>query len=108
MEPHNQAITLLKEAAAAHHLPAIFTLGAYYELGLGVEKNLAEALWYHEEGAHLGFPQSMVEAGIFHEQGKGVPVDYEKSFRYYYAAYEIGFSKGACMRRNAHSVMCNE
>jgi TPR repeat protein len=57
-----------QESAASHFLPAIFTLGAYYELGLGVEKNLERARMHHEEAARLGFPQSMVEAGIFYEQ----------------------------------------
>ena len=56
------------DEALARALPAIFTLGAYYELGLGVEKNLERARLHHEEAARLGFPQSMVEAGIFYEQ----------------------------------------
>ena len=94
LEPHNRAITLLQEAAGAHFLPAIFTLGAYYELGLGVVTDMERARLYHEEAARLGFPQSMVEAGIFYEQGKEVPVDYSVSFNYYMAAHEHGFAKG--------------
>jgi hypothetical protein len=63
-----RSLSVTQEAAASHFLPAIFTLGAYYELGLGVEKNLERARLHHEDAARLGFPQSMVEAGIFYEQ----------------------------------------
>lgn len=90
----NRAIVLLHEAAAVQYLPALFTLGAYYELGLGVTRDLERARLFHEEAARLGFPQSMVEAGIFYEQGKGIEQDWNVSFQYYLAASRAGFAKG--------------
>ena len=78
--------------AKAEKGDAIFqsSLGARYELGIGVSKDPAEAVKWYRKAAEQGEPLSQIKLGIIYRDGKGVPQDYAEARKWYRRAAEQG------------------
>ena len=68
-------------------------LARLYELGLGVEKNYAEAFRLYKAAADQGLAPSMQAVGGFYYDGKGVPQNYDEALKWYRKAAERGFAQ---------------
>ncbi len=72
-------------AAERGHLGAAAKLAERYEQGIGVEKNIQEALKWYEAGAKtddLWDLDNLVKVCDFYLSGRGVPINYPKAFDY--------------------------
>lgn len=84
-----KGVKLLKEAAKTNS-QAMYLLGAMYEAGKGVEKDMTTAIDYLTKAADAGFgPAECALADIYYE-GRVVDQDYEKAFALYHKAYQQG------------------
>lgn len=72
------------------------TLGVCYELGEGVDKDPAQAVFWYEKAAQNGWPGGMVRLGKCHAAGLGVPRNEKKAAELWLQA--------ATMRVAPHSV----
>lgn len=88
---HNmkKGIKLLNDAAKTNP-QAMYLLGALYEAGKGVDKNMDEAVAYMTKAAEMGYgPAECALADMYYE-GRGVDQDYTKAVEWYGKAASQG------------------
>ncbi len=64
-----------ERAAEQNNSAALYNLGNFYELGLGVEQNYERAAGYYEIAANLGNSNAVNMLGWFYQNGFGVEQD---------------------------------
>lgn len=65
------AVSHLKLATTHRHPEATFNLGICYELGIGIQRNLKNAMECYRSAAALGNKNGMYNLGIFYVHGRG-------------------------------------
>lgn len=65
------AVSHLKSATTHRHPEATFNLGVCYELGVGVEKSMKNAMECYRAAASLGHKKAMYNLGVFYVHGRG-------------------------------------
>ena len=99
---HNmkKGIKRLNDAAVTNP-QAMYLLGALYEAGKGVEKNMAEAVSYMQKAADMGYgPAECALADMYYE-GRGVDRNYGKAVEWYAKAEAQGRLNENAARRYA-------
>jgi TPR repeat protein len=87
-------IKLIKEEALKGNHLAAFRLGQLYSRGSWGEKHDdVEAVKWFRLSAEGGLADAMVQIGLAHEFGKGVPLDYREAINWYEKAYEVRMGK---------------
>lgn len=83
-EKHNmtKGIKLLKDAAKTNP-QAMYLLGALYEAGKGVEKNMSETVEYITKSAEMGYGIAECALADMYFEGRGVELSYEKAVEWY-------------------------
>lgn len=74
---------------------AQFELGAMYEAGDGVTKDLAKAVEWYGKAAAQGNRQADFNLGIMYKNGTGVTQSYAKAISYFQAAEKLGEVRSA-------------
>ena len=87
---YSKAFKYLQKAVDLQSEIAYNLMGAYYELGIGVEKNYDNARKYYELAASNGVESGYLKLGAFYQMGGGVPKDTEKAVRYYQMGADAG------------------
>lgn len=85
-----EAIELFREAADAGNIRAMTTLGAFYETGTGVPKDLAMAAGFFERAAAGGAPDAAVNLARMLAEGNGLPADLPRAIELLETASEAG------------------
>jgi TPR repeat protein len=85
-----EAIKYYLDAADRGHAGAMNDLGAVFEYGIGVPKNLATAIVWYERAAELGHAEAMTKVGELSENGIGVPRDLVNARHWYEKAAALG------------------
>lgn len=70
-------------AAKAGHVYAQYNVGLMYEQGLGITKNVKEAVYWYNESAMQGNSAAQFNLGVCFENGIGTAVDFEKANKWY-------------------------
>jgi TPR repeat protein len=82
-----QAVVLLRRAAALGNADALYQLGVEHCIGgwegLGVKRDRSEGTEYILKAAELGHPGAQRDIAISYEKGDGVPKDPEKAIYWY-------------------------
>lgn len=65
------AVSHLKLATTHRHPEATFNLGVCYESGVGIERNMRNAMECYRAAASLGHKKAMYNLGIFYIHGRG-------------------------------------
>ena len=85
-----QAAEVYRKSAEEGFLPAQYHLGYCYANGIGVKKDLAEAVKWWSKSADKGFPFSQLTLGNIYFNGKGVEKNYAEAFKWFCAAADQG------------------
>jgi len=88
---HNmkKGIKLLNDAAKTN-AQAMYLLGALYEAGKGVEKNMATAVDYMTKAADMGYGAAQCALADMYYEGRGVDKSHEKAVEWYAKANAQG------------------
>lgn len=88
---HNikKGIKLLNDAAKTN-TQAMYLLGALYEAGKGVEKNMATAVDYMTRAAEMDYGAAQCALADMYFEGRGVDKNYEKAVEWYSKANAQG------------------
>lgn len=88
---HNmkKGIKLLKDAASIN-AQAMYLLGALYEAGKGVEKNMSTAVDYISKSVDMGYGTAECALGDMYYEGRGVEQNYAKAVELYARAEAQG------------------
>lgn len=74
---------------------AEFELGAMFEHGDGVEKDLAKAKEWYEKAAQAGNRQAAFNLGMMHRNGEGIDVNLDAARRWFVRASDAGDVRAA-------------
>lgn len=69
---------------------AQYNLGFAYQEGLGIEKNLSQAVRWYRKAAENNIPQAQNQLGILYAQGTVLPKSYVNAYRWFYRAASLG------------------
>lgn len=86
---------MTKYEKSTHDALAQGYLGAYYNDGLGVEKNKKTAFYWFQKSAMQGLAASQTAMGNFYYYGETVPKDYAKARAWYEKAAAQGHINGS-------------
>lgn len=88
---HNmkKGIKLLNDAAKTN-AQAMYLLGALYEAGKGVEKNMSTAVDYMTKAADMGYGEAECALADMYFEGRGVEQNYDKAVELYAKAHAQG------------------
>ena len=70
-------------------------IGIHYYLGLGIERNLRQAVEWFEKSARADQVNAQYNLGLMYENGHHVKQDYVKAYTWYYIAAERGNGNAA-------------
>ncbi len=90
-----EAFRWLSAAATQETSRSIVNLARMYEEGLGVEKNVGEAIRLYKAVSKVEF-FAQIALGRIYLEGKGVAADRDEAFRYYQLATEWGDRVADC------------
>ena len=95
------AARVIWTAGAAHNDDlSLYYLGRVHEIGDGVAQDYDKAVEYYLRSAHLGNPYAQGSLAVLYAYGKGVPLDFVKSYAYSTLAAD-GYSRWASDQREA-------
>lgn len=84
----------LRNAATAGHPDAQLNLGQLYEVGDGVDRDLAQAVEWYIKAAEAGLPAGQAQLGVLYEAGRGVEQDTASAIKLYRKAAKRGDPMG--------------
>jgi len=93
---YDTAFELFQELAEAGNAAAQANVGYYYDNGLGVEQDTAEAVHWYRLAAENGDPTAQYNLGVMYEVGEGVERDYTEAFKWFRLAADSG-DTAACI-----------
>lgn len=79
---------------------SLYYLGRVHEIGDGVAQDYEKAVEYYLRSAQLGNPYAQGSLAVLYAYGKGVPLDFVKSYAYSTLAAD-GYSRWASDQREA-------
>lgn len=82
------------DAAKNGNPKAQYEIAQCYEYGIGVTKDINQALYWYQKAADQGSGAGMNALGSCYLNGKGVPIDYEKAAYWFKKAAENGSAAG--------------
>ncbi|MCU0896594.1 MAG: sel1 repeat family protein [Burkholderiales bacterium] len=85
-----QALGLIRDAAAQDYAQAQFTLGLLYESGAILPKSLPEATAWFRRAAGQGHVEAQIAVGTQYFLGRGAPKDETEACRWYERAADGG------------------
>lgn len=65
------AVSHLKLATTHRHPEGTFNLGVCYEMGIGIDKSMRNAMECYRLAANLGHKKAMYNLGVFYVHGRG-------------------------------------
>jgi TPR repeat protein len=95
-------LSSVRSAAERGEPEAEKTLGVYYELGLTVRQDTAEAVKWYRLAAEHGNAEAQFSLGDMYEEGRGVPQDKSAARSWFEKACGNGLSCGC---RRARSLL---
>lgn len=74
----------------------LFTLGKAYELGIGVGKNIIQAVMMYTQAADKGHAEAAYRIAEMYRKGEGLPQNMESAIQYYKIAANSNFMDSTC------------
>lgn len=87
---YQKALSLWRTLAEQGDVASQINIGEMYAKGLGLTKNITEALMWFKKAAAQGSAKAEFSLGEIYAYGHGIPVDYEQSGKWYRKAAERG------------------
>lgn len=85
-----KAFACFRRAANMEYSPAAYTMGQFYDEGIGVEQNYEKAIQCYLKATRT--PEARTRLGEMYAEGIGVQKDYKTAARYFNAAVMLGDS----------------
>ncbi|MBQ8516936.1 MAG: SEL1-like repeat protein [Akkermansia sp.] len=100
-QENDKAFSLFRKAADMGDDRAMGSLGACYAMGVGVDKNPEQALYWTRKAAEAGNARAQLNMAVFYDKGEGVEQNLSEAARWVFAAAEQGlpdamYSAGVC------------
>ena len=90
---YSTAARAWRTLAEQGHAPAENALATLYQDGLGVPRNIQEAIRLFESASGHGLTLAKHNLGLVYFEGKGVPIDYARATAYFEEAARLGLAE---------------
>ena len=84
-----------RQSQQQEELSILLNIAKGYELGIGLQKSLPQALVTYMKAAEKGCADAAYHLGEWYRDGKNVPQDEPKALDYFQQAAKSGFAKAA-------------
>ena len=88
-----RAVNNFRAAAARGDAEAQIQLGKFYEIGYGVNRDLAEAMKWYRKANEQGHPEAAFFIGVLYANGLGVKPNHEEAMKWFHIAAERGYTR---------------
>jgi len=88
----SEGIRLLKNLAAAGEAYDMWSVGHYYQNGIGVDVDYGEAYRWFKKSADLGYASAINQMGPMYFEGQGVAKNYTIAIEWYLKAAKRGYN----------------
>ena len=92
LEPYRQYIEEIEEIVPEElqqEVNILLNIAKGYELGIGMAKNLAQAVLIYSQAAEKGCAEAAYHLGELYEKGEGLPQDYKQAIDWYAKAVSL-------------------
>lgn len=79
-----------------------------YEMGIGMTKNLAQAVLIYNQAADKGCAEAAFHLGELYEQGDGLPQDYQQAIEWYTKAIALYHPSAETRKKHCEQVLRDE
>ena len=79
-----------------------------YEMGIGMKKNLAQAVLIYSQAADKGCAEAAFHLGELYEQGDGLPQDYQQAIEWYTKAIALYHPSAETRKKHCEHVIHDE
>ena len=79
-----------------------------YELGIGITKNLAQAVIMYAQAAEKGCAEAAYHLGELYETGKGLPLDYQQAIVWYTKAVALYHPSAGQRKKHCEKILHEE
>jgi len=87
---YEEALRLWLPLATEGHAMAQLQIGMLYDTGLGVDRNLTEAVAWYRKAAEQNLPEALNALAFMYRHGNGVPRDEAEAVKWYRKAADRG------------------
>ncbi len=100
---HEKAYYYMLQAAKKNYNLAMQDLGAYYELGFGVKKNIEKAIYWYELASKMhNNPVTLYTLGRLNFEGNEIERNYERVYSWYRASADCGYADACAILGNMY------
>lgn len=79
-----------------------------YEHGIGITKNLAQAVLLYSQAANQGCAEAAYHLGELYEKGKGLPLDYQQAIDWYAKAVSLYHPSAEERKKHCEQILQKE
>ena len=111
LEPYREYIEELKEIVPEElqqEVNILLNIAKGYELGIGMAKNLAQAVLIYSQAAEKGCAEAAYHLGELYEKGEGLPQDYQRAVDWYTKAVSLYHPSAEERKKHCEQILQKE
>lgn len=111
LEPYRQYIEEIEEIVPEElqqEVNILLNIAKGYELGIGMAKNLAQAVLIYSQAAEKGCAEAAYHLGELYEKGEGLPQDYQCAIDWYTKAVSLYHPSAEERKKHCEQILQKE
>lgn len=111
LEPYRQYIEEIEEIVPEElqqEVNILLNIAKRYELGIGMAKNLPQAVLLYNQAADKGCAEAAYHLGELYEKGEGLPQDYQRAIDWYAKAVSLHNPSAEERKKHCEQILQKE
>lgn len=111
LEPYREYIEEIEEIVPEElqqEMNILLNIAKGYELGIGMAKNLAQAVLIYSQAAEKGCAEAAYHLGELYEKGEGLPQDYQRAVDWYTKAVSLYHPSAEERKKHCEQILQKE
>ena len=111
LEPYREYIEEIEEIVPEElqqEMNILLNIAKGYELGIGVTKNIAQAVLIYNQAAEKGCAEAAYHLGELYEKGEGLPQDYQRAVDWYTKAVSLYHPSAEERKKHCEQILQKE
>lgn len=111
LEPYREYIEEIEEIVPEElqqEVNILLYIAKGYELGIGMAKNLAQAVLIYSQAAEKGCAEAAYHLGELYEKGEGLPQDYQRAVDWYTKAVSLYHPSAEERKKHCEQILQKE
>lgn len=111
LEPYRTYIEEIEEIMPEElqqEMNILLNIAKGYELGIGMAKNLAQAVLIYSQAAEKGCAEAAYHLGELYEKGEGLPQDYQRAIDWYAKAVSLYYPSAEERKKHCEQILQEE